>query len=75
MMACKTHDGAAKDFDVVFCFVCAEWQQAAVRQYAQRCMEAKRQLTVCVIGANSGGVRVQTRILRGESWQQYLQGS
>ena len=43
----------------------AEWHQGAVSQYAQRAMEAKRQLTVFVTGANAGGLMVRSRNLRG----------
>lgn len=43
----------------------AEWQEEAVVEYAQRAMEAQRQLTVVVTGANAGGVMVRSRNLRG----------
>ena len=43
----------------------AEWRHGAVVQYAQRAMEAQRQLTVIVTGANAGGLMVRSRNLRG----------
>lgn len=43
----------------------AEWRDEVVFDYAQRAMEAQRQLTVIVTGANTGGLMVRNGNLRG----------
>ncbi len=47
------------------CCVSAEWRTNVILEFAQKAQEAQRQFDVSVVSANSGGLVVRSRNLKG----------